>query len=58
MKTTVTGTLHAVETWITENPKMSAVIGAWGVGQLSPDTVKMLTAWANKIVTMAGGLLL
>ena len=58
MKTTVTGTLHAVETWITENPKMSAVIGAWGVGQLSPDTVKMVMGWANKLVSTAGGLLL
>ena len=58
MKDTVTGTLHTVEAWISENPKMSAVIGAWGVGQLSPDTVRLVTGWVNKIVSTAGGLLL
>ena len=58
MKAAVTGSLHAVEAWISENPRMSVVIGLIALGKVNPDAIRTVTEWANKIVAVAGWLVL
>ena len=55
---TAAGILQSIAGWVASNPKMSAVLGLLGLGQFSPDTVRLVTGWINDLVTMVGNLLL